>query len=191
MATTDPEHASRLALDRLPPRARNAVYHAVIEAAQGSRNKCKFEPALGVLVLHKVLPPGLAYPYSFGFIPGTLGDDGDALDVLVLMDEPVVPGTVVPCRLVGVIEARQRKRGEKKTIRNDRLLAIALEGERYRSVRQLRALGREVLDDIERFFVADNERADKVFTPIGRRGRTHAETLVARGVRRYARDASG
>ena len=88
MGTEMPGRAEsrRLALDRLPLRAQQGVYHAVIEAPAGSRNKCKFEPALGVMVLHKVLPLGLSYPYSFGFIPRTEGDDGDPLDVLVLMD---------------------------------------------------------------------------------------------------------
>ena len=101
---TERDDVARLALERLPMRARGGVYHAVIEASAGSRNKCKYEPALGVLVLHKVLPPGLAYPHGFGFIPETEGEDGDPLDVLVLMDEPVSPGVVVPCRLVGAID---------------------------------------------------------------------------------------
>lgn len=57
---------------------------AVIEASRGSRTKLKFEPALGVLMLNGVLPEGLAYPCDFGFIPSTLAEDGDPLDVMML-----------------------------------------------------------------------------------------------------------
>jgi len=184
-----PARPVRLALDRLPLRAQNGVYNAVIEAAAGSRNKCKFEPALGVMVLHKVLPLGLSYPYSFGFIPRTEGDDGDPLDVLVLMDEPVPPGVVVPCRLLGVIEAWQRE--GRRRMRNDRLIAVAQRGERYRACRALRDLRRGVLDQIEQFFVTHNAEESKVFAPIGRYGRARAEALIERGARRYGDGQAG
>jgi inorganic pyrophosphatase len=89
--------ARATALERLAPRDREAGgYVAVIEAMQGSRNKLKYEPALGVFKLHAVLPLGTAFPYDFGFILGTLGDDGDPLDVLVFMDEAAPASTVVP-----------------------------------------------------------------------------------------------
>ncbi len=96
---------------------------AVIEAAAGSRNKLKFDPATGVLALHTMLPLGASFPYAFGFVPSTLGEDGDPLDVMVFLDEQVPPGVVVRCRLVGVILATQTKDGA--SMRNDRLLAVA------------------------------------------------------------------
>jgi Inorganic pyrophosphatase len=92
----------------------------VIETPKGSPNKLTFEPRYGTFVLKGVLPAGAVFPFDFGFVPSTCADDGDPLDVLVLMDAPVYPGCIVPSRLIGVIEAEQTEEGE--TERNDRLL---------------------------------------------------------------------
>src|SRR5579864_2694432 len=81
----------------------------VIETPKGSRNKYKYEPENDCLELTTALPDGMNFPFDFGFIPSTLGEDGDPLDVLVLMDAPVVPGCVIRGRLIGVMKARQRE----------------------------------------------------------------------------------
>ena len=96
----------------LPTRDEDGALLAVVEATQGTRHKLKYRPAWNAFVLHRVLPLGLAFPYDFGFLPSTLGDDGDPLDVLVLADEALPPGTVVPCRIVGAVEAEQQDEGE-------------------------------------------------------------------------------
>src|SRR4051794_16686563 len=108
--------------------------NVVIETPKGSRNKFAYDPASRLFELKKVLPRGIAFPFDFGFIPSTLAEDGDPLDVLVLMDEPAFPGCKVRCRLVGVIEAEQTEKG-KKTLRNDRLIAVAGECHEDRHVR--------------------------------------------------------
>jgi inorganic pyrophosphatase len=82
------------------------------------------------------------FPYDFGFIPSTLGEDGDPLDVLVLMDAPVVAGCVIRGRLIGVMKARQRDKGEKEWVRNDRLIAVAAIPRRIRTRRHSRTSGR-------------------------------------------------
>ena len=81
----------------------------VIETPKGSPNKLAFEPRFGTFVLKIVLPAGAVFPFDFGFVPSTRAEDGDPVDVLVLMDAPVFPGCVVPSRLVGVIDAEQPK----------------------------------------------------------------------------------
>ena len=88
-------------LDALPARNEAGLWLAVIEATQGTRHKLKYRPEWRAFVLSGVLPLGLSFPYDFGFLPSTRGDDGDPLDVLVLADEAMPPGTVAPCRLVG------------------------------------------------------------------------------------------
>src|SRR5438477_8746833 len=98
--------------------------NVIIETPKGSRNKFNFNSQLGLFELGKVLPKGMSFPYDFGFVPSTEGDDGDPLDVLVLMDEPAFPGCKVVCRLIGVIEAVQSKK-DGEWIRNDRLIALA------------------------------------------------------------------
>ena len=79
--------------------------NVVSETPKGCRNKYAFEPDLGLFVLKKVLPAGSVFPFDFGFVPSTKGEDGDPLDILVLMDEPAFCGCLVPSRLVGLIEA--------------------------------------------------------------------------------------
>lgn len=152
---------------------------AVIEAAAGSRNKLKYDPTTGALALHTMLPLGTSFPYAFGFVPSTRGEDGDPLDVMVFLDEQVPPGVVVPCRLVGVILATQTKDGA--ALRNDRLLAVADPSHRYRRVRALADLDRSVLSEIERFFQFYNAQKGEEFIPLGRQGAKRAEALVRKG----------
>jgi inorganic pyrophosphatase len=96
--------------------------NVIIETPKGSRNKFNYDEEHQLFKLGGVLPAGAVFPYDFGFLPNTVGGDGDPLDVLVLMDEPAFAGCLVPARLVGVIEAEQTER-DGETIRNDRLIA--------------------------------------------------------------------
>jgi inorganic pyrophosphatase len=150
----------------------------VIETPKGSRNKFKFDPELRSYALAKVLPKGLVFPFDFGFVPGTKAEDGDPLDVLVLMDEPTFPGCVVQARLLGVIEADQEEDG--KTERNDRLIAVALSSLDYAQVKTIDDLDRTVLDQIGHFFVVYNREAGKTFTVIGRKSHKAARKNVER-----------
>ena len=158
----------------------------VIETPRKSRTKLAYDPERGTFIVKMVLPQGMSFPFDFGFIPSTLGGDGDPLDVLVLMDEPVPAGTIVPARLVGVIEAIQtEKDGTSET--NDRLIAVAATHDLYSKVKKLSDVPRAVTDQIEHFFISYNEQEGKHFQPKGRHGRKRAEDLLARGRREYSR----
>src|SRR5215208_6835365 len=85
--------------------------NVVIETPKGNRNKFKYDEQRGLFKLGGVLPRGAVFPFDFGFIPSTLGGDGDPLDVLILMDEPAFTGCLVPSNLLGVIEAEQTEDG--------------------------------------------------------------------------------
>jgi inorganic pyrophosphatase len=171
-------------LDTLPTRDDDGCWLAVIEATQGTRHKLKYEPKRQAFVLNGSLPLGLSFPYDFGFLPSTRGDDGDPLDVLVLADEGVPPGCVVPCRLVGVIEAEQQDEGEPAE-RNDRLLAVARHSHRYGECRALADIATGVLDEIEHFFIAFNAQKGGRFRPLARRDAAAAAGLVEAGQRRF------
>jgi inorganic pyrophosphatase len=162
----------------------NAI--AVIETPRGTRTKLAFDEKSEAFVVKKVLPEGMSFPFDFGFIPSTLGDDGDPLDVLVLMDEPVPTGTIVPSRLIGVLEARQTET-DGKTEENDRLIAVASACELFRDVTKLSDLPKAVVDQIEHFFVTYNQEEGKRFEPIGRHGRRRATALLESGMRRFRR----
>ncbi|HEY1978530.1 MAG TPA: inorganic diphosphatase [Xanthobacteraceae bacterium] len=156
----------------------------VVETPKGSRNKYDYDPDCDCLQLAKVLPEGMIFPYDFGFIPGTLGDDGDPLDVLVLMDAPVVPGCVITARLVGAIEAEQK---EKKAdwIRNDRLIAVATHAKTYETAKRLDDLRPHLMDEIREFFVDYNKLEGRKFEAKAEVGPGKAKGLIANGIRKF------
>ena len=153
--------------------------NVIVDTPRGSRNKFKYDEEYQLFKLGSVLPSGAVFPFDFGFIPGTRGEDGDALDVLMLIDEPTFVGCLVSVRLIGVIEAEQIENGE--TIRNDRLIAVATESRNHRDVQTLAQLSRNLLDEIEHFFVS-YEAKGKEFRPLGRFGPERAEKIVKAGM---------
>jgi inorganic pyrophosphatase len=160
--------------------------HVIIETPKGSRNKFDYDEGHALFKLGGVLPAGAVFPFDFGFIPSTIGGDGDPLDVLLLMDEPAFPGCLVPSRLVAVIEAEQTERDGKCT-RNDRLIAVAADSRAHKEVRTLADLNATMLDEIEHFFVSYNEIKGKTFVPLGRYGPVKAARLVEEAAQRFRR----
>src|SRR6202050_2640523 len=123
----------------------------IIETPKGSRNKYAFDPEERIFALKNVLPAGMAFPYDFGFVPSTMGGDGDPLDVLVLMDEPAFAGCKLTCRIIGVIEGEQGKK--KQPVRNDRVVAVEDGNHSYAHVKRIDDLGKEFERELEEFFV--------------------------------------
>src|SRR5215213_954535 len=160
--------------------------HVIIVTPKGSRNKFDYDEGHGLFKLGGVLPAGAVFPFDFGFIPSTLGGDGDPLDVLLLMDEPAFPGCLVPARLVAVIEALQTERDGTRT-RNDRLIAVAADSHTHKGVRTLADLNATLLDEIEHFFVSYNEIKGKTFVPLGRFGPVKAARLIDEAAQRFRR----
>lgn len=161
--------------------------NAVIETARGSRNKFKYDPELGLFRLAHVLPAGAVFPFDFGFVPSTRGEDGDPLDVLVLMDEPAFPGCLIAARLLGVIEAEQS--AGKKMERNDRLIAVAAESHDHFGLNSIEDLNDHLLDELEHFFVSYNRMRGKEFRPLGRSGPEKARRLVEKAMPRRKKAA--
>ena len=150
---------------------------AVIETPKGSRNKQDYDDGYAAFRLAGVMPEGSSFPFDFGFIPSTLGQDGDPLDVLVLMDEPAPVGCVLTVRLVGVIEAKQREKGD-NWITNNRLLAVATHARTHEHVEDLDDLRPHLLDEIEAFFKNYNKLNGKEFKPVDRSGPKKARKLA-------------
>jgi inorganic pyrophosphatase len=150
--------------------------NAIVDTPKGSRNKFKFDEEKGRFKLAGTLPLGNSFPFDFGFIPSTLGEDGDALDVLILMDEPAFTGCLVPSKLIGVIEANQTEAGE--TSRNDRLIATAADSRNYSHIRFLGDLNSNVVHEIEHFFVSYNDAKGKRFEVLRRSGPDRARSLI-------------
>ena len=155
---------------------KDGTLQVVIETPKGSRNKYSFDPKQEIFSLKSVLPAGMDFPYDFGFLPRTLGEDGDPIDVLLLMDEPAFPGCLIPARLLGVIEGEQID--GKKRIRNDRLVAIAEANFRYSQVKKLSDLPKHFVRELEDFFVNYHRLQGKEYRIIGCKGKETARTLI-------------
>src|SRR5438270_9657739 len=119
----------------------------VVETPKGSRNKYAFDPQQEVFELKKVLPEGMSFPYDFGFVPSTQADDGDPLDVLVLMDEPAFPGCVLKCRGIGVIQGEQGDKKDKE--RNHRVIAIQNDAHSWADIKPVDVRGKKFIDELE------------------------------------------
>lgn len=164
-------------LQSLPPFAGNShIANVVIDTPKGNRNKFAYDRERKAYLLKTVLPAGSTFPFDFGSIAGTIADDGDALDVLVLMEEPAFVGCLVESRLIGVIEAKQTEDGQSE--RNDRLIAVAAESHTHRGIKKLSDLDSTLVKEIEYFFVSYNAQRGKKFKPIGRHGPKRARQLV-------------
>jgi inorganic pyrophosphatase len=171
------------ALSRLPPfDPESGDLNVVIETPRGSRNKFGWDEERQLFKLNGVLPAGAVFPYDFGFIPSTRGEDGDPLDVLLLMDEPAFPGCVVAARLLGVIEAEQTEE-EDRVERNDRLIAVASTSHTHGHLQELDDLNDRLVPEIEHFFVSYNAAKGRKFQPLRRSGASRAKELVHGGER--------
>ena len=160
--TSDPNRLNPF--DRKQP----GVVLAVIETPGGSRNKFKYDEKLGFFSLSGVLPEGMVFPHAFGFVPRTKAADGDPEDILIIMDEPTFTGCVVPSRLIGVMEAEQTE--DRKTERNDRLIAVADQSRDYSEVNSLDDLNRNMLKELEQFFITYNKEKGRKFKVLRMRG---------------------
>jgi inorganic pyrophosphatase len=154
---------------------------AVIETPKDSPNKYDFDERCGAFRLASVMPKGSYFPYDFGFIPSTLGEDGDPLDVLVLMDDPAPVGCVLSIRLIGAIEAKQQEK-EGEWERNDRLIAVAIAAHTHAHVQHIDELRPHLLDEIEAFFENYNRQRGKVFKPTARVGPKKARKILEAGM---------
>lgn len=150
---------------------------AVIETPKGSRNKYGFNETLGVFELRKVLPRGMLFPYDFGFIPSTRGEDGDPLDVLLLLDEPAPMACVTRVSVVGAIIAEQCDSGS-HWIRNDRLIAVATHAQLHGNVKNIKQLNPRLIEEMEAFFRQYNLMQNKKFRAIGQCGPKAAAKLI-------------
>lgn len=136
-----------------------------VETSKGSNTKYNYNPQLGGFVLAKTLPLGTVFPYDFGFIPGTLGKDGDPLDVIILSEQGTFSGCIMKCRIIGAIRAIQKEKDGTK-VENDRYLAVPESSVVFEKIKDLEQLPVTVLDEIKKFFVNYNDQEGKEFTPL-------------------------
>ena len=151
----------------------------IIEIPRGSRNKYEVDHETGRIRLDRMLFTSTRYPDDYGFIDGTLGEDGDPMDALVISPEPVYPGVVVSARIVGVFKMTDEAGGD------DKLLCV-LDDPRFDHFQELDDISEFTLDEIEHFFVHYKDlEPNKEVTGSGWAGREEAERILQESIDRY------
>jgi inorganic pyrophosphatase len=126
----------------------------------------------------------MSFPYDFGFVPSTLAEDGDPVDVLVLMDEPAFPGCLLKCRMISVIEGNQGKK--KSSERNDRIVAVEAENHSFADIQRVDDLGKQFIRELEEFFVNCHALSGKEYRILDVKGPSGAKKCVKVGMRAFA-----
>ena len=165
---------------------KKCICRAIIETPKGCRNKFDYDPDSGLFMLGGLLPEGMMFPFDFGFIPSTLGEDGDPLDILVLMDAPAHVGCLIDVRIIGVIEAEQTEDGKRES--NDRLLGVAVHSYNHEDLNTINDVSKTLLDQLEEFFVSYNKQRDKKFKVTGTGGPNKALEFLKSGIRAYKKE---
>ncbi len=122
-------------------------FDVTIEIPKGQRNKYEVDHETGRLRLDRYLYTPMAYPTDYGFIENTLGEDGDPLDALVLLPQPVFPGVIVECRPVGMFRMVDEAGGD------DKVLCVPAGDRRWDSIQDIGDVPAFELDAIKHFFV--------------------------------------
>ena len=149
----------------------------MVEVPKGSRNKYEMDHATGVIRLDRDLSTAVRYPTDYGFVDGTLAEDGDPLDALVLLEEPTFPGCRVTCRPIGIFSMRDEKGPDRK------ILAVPVWDDRE-DVAQVSVF---MLTGIRHFFDVYKDVEPGKFTEVGEwDGRMAAEAEVRRCQERQA-----
>jgi inorganic pyrophosphatase len=159
---------------------------AIIETPKGRRNKFKYEEDSGLYTLSRVLPQGFIFPFDFGFIPSTAADDGDPLDVIVLMDEPAHVGCILKIRLIGVMKLVQTEKGKKR--QNDRLIGVSVQSFEYEGVTAIADLKESLLKQITDFMALYNKDSGKQDEVTGVEGPERALELLDKAIRKFKDD---
>ena len=165
--------------------AKTLSCRAIIETPKCSRNKFDYDPETNLFKLGGLLPEGMMFPFDFGFIPSTLGDDGDPLDIMVLMDAPAQVGCLIEVRIVGIIEAKQIENGE--TQRNDRLLGVARHSYDHQDIQTIKDVSKTLLSQVEAFFISYNKQRGKQFKITGTGGPRKAIRFIKTGMKAHQR----
>ena len=150
----------------------------VVEIPKGSRNKYELDPETGYIVLDRMLFTSMQYPADYGFIDGTLGGDGDALDALVFVGEPTFPGCRIRARAVGLFRMSDEKGPDEK------ILCVPLRDPMWSHVRDIADLHENLRNEIEHFFQVYKDLEGKRVDTRGFGDHAEAEQVIAESRRR-------
>lgn len=154
------------------------VVHAIVEIHQGGRNKYEYDPKLEIFRLDRVLYSSVHYPGDYGFIPGTLAEDGDPLDILVMTTEPTFTGCLLETRPVGLFHMRDEKGKDEK------VLAVPVLDPRFNQIFELEDVAPHFLPEVDHFFKIYKDLEGKKVEVLGWDGREAAEKSILLAIER-------
>ncbi|MBP9821945.1 MAG: inorganic diphosphatase [Candidatus Pacebacteria bacterium] len=153
--------------------------NVIIEVQKGSHNKYEIDKKTGLIALDRVLHTTQHYPYDYGFVPQTLWEDGDALDVVLLTTHPLFPGLLVKARPVALMHMNDS--GES----DDKVIAVPVGDPRWEHVKDLEDINKHTLKEIAHFYETYKQLQDKVVVIPGWKGRKEAEEAFEKGSLAY------
>ena len=165
--------------DMSPKRISPDDFMAVIEIPKGSKKKYELDKETGFIILDRILYTSTHYPANYGFIPRTLGDDNDPLDVLLLCSEEIEPMTLVRCYPIGVITMVDNGRNDEK------IIAIPFGDPTYNHYTDISQLPAHISEEMNHFFTVYKqlENTETVINEVG--GGEMAREIIAHAITRY------
>jgi len=161
--------------------------NVVIEIPVNSGVKYELDKESGILVVDRILYTSMVYPFNYGFIPGTLEEDGDPVDVLVVSNDPLIPGSMIRVRPVGVLETEDEKG------RDAKIVAVPVEkiDPRFQGIRDINDIPEAVKQRIEHFFAHYKElEKGKWVKVLGWKDRSEAMARIKKAIERYSKSMS-
>jgi inorganic pyrophosphatase len=153
--------------------------YAVVEVPKGSRNKYEYSKTAGVIKLDRVLFSPLHYPGDYGFIPQTFHEDGDPLDILIMMSEATYPGCVIEARPIGML--RLLDRDEK----DDKILSVPARDTAFSDYHDIKDVPRHFPVEVEHFFMTYKQLEKATVESLGWVGAEEAREEIKLSLQRY------
>ncbi|KKU81697.1 MAG: Inorganic pyrophosphatase [Parcubacteria group bacterium GW2011_GWA1_47_8] len=156
--------------------------NVIIEIPKGSKNKYEIDKETGLIALDRALHTAQDYPFDYGFVPQTLWDDNDALDVILLTTYPLLPGILVAARPVAIMNMIDSGEAD------DKVIAVPVGDPRFEDVQDLKDINKHTLKEMEHFFATYKKIQNKVVEISGFKGRDAALTAVTRSIELYNKE---
>lgn len=155
------------------------IVNVIVEIPKGSKNKYEIDKETGLIKLDRAMKSSQDYPFDYGFVPQTLWEDGDALDVILLTTYPLAVGILVEARPVAVMRMIDGGEGD------DKVIAVPKNDPRWEDVRDLSDINKHTIKEIQHFLETYKSIEGKSVKISGVEGREQALAAVKRGIQMY------
>jgi len=165
--------------DIIPGKKAPKEINVIVEIPKGSKNKYEIDKATGLIALDRALHTAQDYPFDYGFMPQSLWDDGDALDVVLLTTYPLFPGVLVVARPVAIMHMTDSGEGD------DKVIAVPVHDPRWDDIKDLKNINKHTLKELEHFFSTYKKIQNKEVGVTGFSGVKVAHAAVLKGIKLY------